>query len=521
MATAIEIEKAMLQPAYEKSTLIALFGAFGISTVVAQADLIGHWFGFEASSAGVQPLGNPRLFFLAGYTVSSIIAIFIARFRQRQLVVVKWLVFLTASIGALLYGFAYASTLVPPNVSAIIGLVLYGVGYLGATLFLYCELAKLKRLSVALWAIAASLFLKTILGDAIGSVSSGAIQIVITALLSLASLACLSAMSRLSCPEHLARYRSERSITAAEKRNLIYLLVAVSVILAALRGLSHLGLWGEGYLGSPVASFAGYVVVGLMLAGFTYATVIRNSNDRMLIRFQPAFLVLIGGFLIYALKGNLFDPMTLEPVFSWLMVAVELFGHLLFWAVTLTAMRTTTDPLWRFPGVINATYGVVAIAWALVLLYTGIGEGVLAVAAAFLAMAAAIRPLSRKPAEAEATIMGPAPLDRIETPDNARGSAPPAQAPGEHRSIGDHIAQCHQKLALQHGLSPRETDVFLLLAQGRSRPYISTALYLSDGTVKTHISHIYKKFGVHTREELLTIVQNAKTQKQAEDSDHR
>lgn len=518
VAIMIEIEEAMSQPSYEKSTLIALFGALGISTVVAQADLIGHWFGFEALSTDAQPPGNPRLFFLAGYTASSILTIFVARLSKRQLIIVKWFVFLTASIGALLYGFAYASILVPPGISTIIGLVLYGIGYLGATLFLYCELAKLKRLPVALWAVAASLFLKTMLGDAIGSVSSGAAQIVITALLSLVSLACLGAMHKLNCPEHLARYRSERTIGATEKRNLVYLLVAVSVILAALRGLSHLGLWGEGYLGSPVASLAGYVVVGIMLAGFAYATIIRNSNDRMLIRFQPAFLVLIGGFLIYALKDNLFDPTVLEPVFSWLMVAVELFGHLLFWAVTLTAMRTTTDPVWKFPGIINATYGVVAIAWALVLLYMGIGEGVLAIVAAFLAMAAAIRPLSRKPTEAEATITRSIPS---ETSGSENATAPSAKSVVGHESIGDHIARCHCQIAQEHELSPRETDVFLLLAQGRSRPYISTALYLSDGTVKTHISHIYKKFGVHTREELLTTVQNPKVHGQTTDPSSR
>ena len=81
----------MPQPTHNKSSvLVALFGVLGVSTIVAQADLIGHWFGFEASSAGVQPLGNPRLFFLAGYTASSIIAVFVARLSQRQLRIVKW-----------------------------------------------------------------------------------------------------------------------------------------------------------------------------------------------------------------------------------------------------------------------------------------------------------------------------------------------------------------------------------------------------------------------------------------------
>lgn len=42
----------------------------------------------------------------------------------------------------------------------------------------------------------------------------------------------------------------------------------------------------------------------------------------------------------------------------------------------------------------------------------------------------------------------------------------------------------------------------------RSRPYICEALYVSDGTVKTHISHIYRKFDVHGRQELLDTVQS-------------
>ncbi|WP_449138629.1 response regulator transcription factor [Slackia sp.] len=70
------------------------------------------------------------------------------------------------------------------------------------------------------------------------------------------------------------------------------------------------------------------------------------------------------------------------------------------------------------------------------------------------------------------------------------------------------MALCYAVIAKSHSLSARETDVFMLLAQGRSRPYICEALYLSDGTVKTHISHIYRKFDVHGRQELLDAVQN-------------
>lgn len=62
-------------------------------------------------------------------------------------------------------------------------------------------------------------------------------------------------------------------------------------------------------------------------------------------------------------------------------------------------------------------------------------------------------------------------------------------------------------LAASFGLSNRETEIFLLLAQGRSRPYIRDTLYLSKNTVATHIRHIYEKLGIHSQQELIDLVE--------------
>lgn len=53
-------------------------------------------------------------------------------------------------------------------------------------------------------------------------------------------------------------------------------------------------------------------------------------------------------------------------------------------------------------------------------------------------------------------------------------------------------------------LSERETEVLMLLLRGRSRPFIAHELYLSIGTVNTHISNIYRKVGVHSLQDLIT-----------------
>ena len=62
------------------------------------------------------------------------------------------------------------------------------------------------------------------------------------------------------------------------------------------------------------------------------------------------------------------------------------------------------------------------------------------------------------------------------------------------------------ELAERGGLTPRETEVFVLLAQGRTRAFIQDELVLSGSTVKTHVSHIYAKMGVHDRQEMMDLI---------------
>jgi len=49
------------------------------------------------------------------------------------------------------------------------------------------------------------------------------------------------------------------------------------------------------------------------------------------------------------------------------------------------------------------------------------------------------------------------------------------------------------------GLTPREVDVLVLVAQGRSNREIADRLYISEKTASVHVSHILAKLGVRTR----------------------
>lgn len=62
-------------------------------------------------------------------------------------------------------------------------------------------------------------------------------------------------------------------------------------------------------------------------------------------------------------------------------------------------------------------------------------------------------------------------------------------------------------LETRFGLTERETEVLGYLCRGRSRTYISEALFISESTVKAHTAHIYRKLGVAGKQELLSLLE--------------
>jgi len=56
-----------------------------------------------------------------------------------------------------------------------------------------------------------------------------------------------------------------------------------------------------------------------------------------------------------------------------------------------------------------------------------------------------------------------------------------------------------------NGLTPRETEILGLLAEGQSNKVIARNLGISDGTVKLHVKAILRKLGIHSRVEAAVI----------------
>ncbi|MHB8467954.1 MAG: response regulator transcription factor, partial [Acidimicrobiales bacterium] len=48
-------------------------------------------------------------------------------------------------------------------------------------------------------------------------------------------------------------------------------------------------------------------------------------------------------------------------------------------------------------------------------------------------------------------------------------------------------------------LTARETEVLALIGRGATNAEIASSLYVSEGTVKTHIGHVFAKLGFRDR----------------------
>lgn len=63
------------------------------------------------------------------------------------------------------------------------------------------------------------------------------------------------------------------------------------------------------------------------------------------------------------------------------------------------------------------------------------------------------------------------------------------------------------QLAKEHGLTAREGEVFRLLSRGRTNGYIALDLNISQNTVKGHTRNVFAKMGVHSRQELIDVIE--------------
>ncbi len=87
----------------------------------------------------------------------------------------------------------------------------------------------------------------------------------------------------------------------------------------------------------------------------------------------------------------------------------------------------------------------------------------------------------------------------------------PQLASQEANRQGRFRRQC-EMVADRYLLSRREAEVLFLLAKGRNAAFIQEKLFISEGTARTHMRHIYAKLNVHSQKELMDLVDSEATE---------
>lgn len=72
-------------------------------------------------------------------------------------------------------------------------------------------------------------------------------------------------------------------------------------------------------------------------------------------------------------------------------------------------------------------------------------------------------------------------------------------------SLESLMADRDSKMAQRYALSQREAQILSYLLRGCSTTAIRNELYIAKGTVDTYVQRIYKKCGVHSRQELVDL----------------
>ena len=84
------------------------------------------------------------------------------------------------------------------------------------------------------------------------------------------------------------------------------------------------------------------------------------------------------------------------------------------------------------------------------------------------------------------------------------GIARPANAVSPDSAIESVVSL----LTVENGLTPRESETLALLARGRNRKFISEELVVSEETIKSHVYSIYRKLGIHGKQELIDAIES-------------
>ena len=495
--------------------------AVGFGLTLAWCMLTSHTGGFTSSAAGIEALVNPRFFYLLGIFLLAVAFMAAPRQLRRADRALRYAMPLLASFGTACFGLAYHQTLLDPRSLAICGLFVVGVSFFWFLARYVLMLARTQGFSCVVGALVIGIVVKLPVFSTFSFLVGPGWQVIAATVLPIAcalvfEAAC--AMARRDAETAAvgdgagsgarlvfgvpAKPRPATPTSRTFRRNMLILVAVSAILLAVIRSVSDLGLWGSVHASATLGSalLEGFAIPAVCLLAFAFFTLVRTADLALAMRFQPAMLLVMAGLFVVAFQAS---PENASLSFLSDIIQVdELCAHLLFWTVTVTALDALDMPSYRVIGIAEAVFAGASIAWMLLLGTSAIASNAYVLLATYVVVIGAMYATwlgGRRRSDVEGDACGD------QDPACAGASDGFGQASADS-SLAKTVTDTCLEMARLYKLSPRETEVFTLLAQGRTRAFIQDELVLSGSTVKTHVNHIYAKMDVHDRQEMMDLI---------------
>lgn len=473
--------------------------AAGLAFNLMWCSLEGHAAGFAAADNVLSFMMNPRAFWLLGIGAMALVYLTLPHRLKLHESALRFVVPLCSAMATLVFALSPSQGGGLGIALATFGLLLSGVGHFWFSSRCYLLLARKRTFVAIAWVIAGAVLLKTILLPLVTEHLSESMQIAIACAIPVINAALLGCAERSLDTRtilNLPRRPLSETLSAVAQRNFVLLVVLSAFLLATVRRLSFWGLWGD-TSEFPIAviwALPEFLVVAFCLALYVYCAFMRTERLPVALRFQPAIIIVLTGLFIGSMSQSTGSP-AFEKVISIVIHVDEAYAYLLFWSVIALSMDALSISSSRVLGIGGVVYAGSSFIWVAAAQNIADVSGAVVTLAAYAGVVALMLYTYRNSKLANEEKVAAQQLSAAHA-DSADSSA----------SLNDTLGERCSILAERYHLTPRETEVFNLLAQGRTRAYIQEELVLSTSTVKTHVSHIYSKLGVHDRQGMMDLI---------------
>lgn len=499
--------------------------SLGIASNFTWCILEAHSASFASSINQFSVFLNPRIFWLVGVIVMSLCFLIIPQIVKKNDHLFRLVIPLLSTIGTACFAISYSQSMVDPFSLAMLGLALSGVGFAWFVTRFMLLIARVKTYSNAVWVLVGAILIKTTVLIFISMLLPPDIITHITVILPLAN-AFIFEFARAAVGKEISKASPEVflekenlkkhtvfglptlprkvELTKGGQKSLIALMVMAAFMFAIVRRMSFLGLWID--IDSAATSMMWrlpeLLSILVFLIPFAYFALIATQKFSLAFRFQPAIVVVMA-ILFFMSIDSQGDPFFRE-IQSITINVGESLAYVMGWSIVILALDALDMPPFRVFGIGGLVFSLSSLFWVGLFGESITLNGVIILAVAYVLLIAMLAfsfwesKRYQMLEEAASVINNQIHMREFE------GSTP-SNEKNENSLVSSITKRC-VALSKEYKLSPRETEIFCLLAQGRTRSFIQEDLTLSDSTVKTHITHIYAKLEVSDRQGMMDLV---------------